>query len=184
MGRRRHEGGCAGLRGAAGARIIGRHMDTRFALTVVFFGSLLAVGAQTPAPAPAANALGQQMYAVCMACHGPDGKGAPNPAKPGSTLAPPLSGSKLANGDPAIFALIITRGIKKEAETYAQVMAPLPLPPSALAAVMSYVRSNFGNQSAAVTETEVTAYLEKWKDLKEPISRAQLEELGKTAAKP
>jgi mono/diheme cytochrome c family protein len=146
---------------------------------------VLAAASFAGAPALHAQAdMGQQMFAVCMACHGPDGNGAPNPAAPGKTMAPPLSGSKLANGDPAVFALIILKGIKKESETYPQVMAPLPLPPPQLAAVMTYVRANFGNSAPAVTEDQVKGYIEKWLGINEPVTRAKLDELEQAAATP
>ena len=58
-------------------------------------------------------------------------------------------------------------------------MAPLPLPDEQLAAVMTYVRSNFGNKAAAVTAEQVKAAKEKTKDLPTPLTRAKIEELGK-----
>jgi mono/diheme cytochrome c family protein len=125
--------------------------------------------------------MGKATFAICMACHGPDGKGLP--AAGDKKTAPPLSGSKLANGNPAIFALIVLKGIKKENDTYIQTMAPLPLPPPLLAAVMTYVRSNFANKSPAMTEEQVKGYIEKWKAVAGPISRAKLDELTKELAK-
>ncbi len=145
-------------------------------LLAVFTTALIAIAPVLHAQPDA----GKTAFAICMACHGPDGKGLPVGDK---KMAPPLSGSKLANGNPAIFALIVLKGIKREKETYVQTMAPLPLPPPMLAAVMTYVRSNFDNKSPAVTEEQVKGYVEKWKDIKGPITRAKLDELTKQLAK-
>ncbi len=127
--------------------------------------------------------LGKTMFAVCMACHGPDAQGLPvGPQK----MAPPLAGSKLANGDPSVFALIVLKGIQKETQQYVGIMAPLEatLDDAKLAAVMTYVRSNFGNKSPAVTAEEAKAFREKWKDVKAPVTRAKLDELEKASAAP
>ena len=133
------------------------------------------------AAAVADDELGKTMFAVCMACHGPDGQGLPvGPQK----MAPPLAGSKFATGDPAVFALIVLKGIQKETQQYLGIMAPLEaaLDDPKLAAVMTYVRSNFGNKAPAVTTEEVKAFRAKWQDVKAPSARAKLEELEKAAA--
>lgn len=124
----------------------------------------------------AAADLGKTTFMVCMACHGPDGKGMPAGDK---TMAPTLVGSKIATGDPELFAAVVIKGIKKEDEKYLQMMAPLPLPDEQLAAVMTYVRSNFGNTAEAVTAEQVKAAKEKYKDTPGPLSRAKIEELSK-----
>ena len=144
----------------------------------VLLGSVFLLGVS---PAFAQDDLGKTMFAVCMACHGPDGQGLPvGPQK----MAPPLAGSKLANGDPGVFSLIVLKGIQKETQQYVGIMAPLELAldDAKLAAVMTYVRSNFGNKASAVTAEEVKGFREKWKDIKAPVSRAKLEELEKAAA--
>ena len=48
-----------------------------------------------------------------------------------------------------------------------------------LADVMTYVRQSFGNEAGAVTKEEAAKYREQWKDTKEPVTRAKLEELTK-----
>jgi hypothetical protein len=83
------------------------------ALTTLLATSALC--AQTPAPAS---------YMLCMACHGPDGKGmgagTPTP------MAPPLAGSKLAGfGDGELMASIVFTGIEKQDAKFIGIMAPL-----------------------------------------------------------
>lgn len=119
---------------------------------------------------------GKTTYMICSACHGPDGKGL---AAGDKTMAPSLVGSKIALGDPEVFATVVLKGIQKEGDTYLQMMAPLPLPDEQLAAVITYVRSSFGNKAAAVTAEQVKGYREKTKDLAGPLTRAKLEELSK-----
>lgn len=134
----------------------------------------------TAAASFAQDDLGKTMFQTCMACHGADGQGLPvGPLK----MAPPLSNSKLANGDAAVFALIVLKGIQKETQDYLGIMAPLEaaLDDAKLAAVMTYVRSNFGNKAPAVTAEEAKAFRAKWADIKTPVTRAKLEELEKAA---
>lgn len=125
---------------------------------------------------------GQALYATCMACHGPDGKGiSAGPAK----MAPSFEGSAITNGDPSILALVILKGIAKENQNFLGMMMPLEasLPTDdKLAAIMTYVRNSFGNKSSAVTPEEAAKYRAKWKDITAPVTRAKIAELS--AAKP
>ncbi len=126
---------------------------------------------------------GKAAYMTCSACHNPDGKGLPIGAK---KMAPPLAGSKVVTGNPEVLALVILKGIKKEGADYIGVMAPLEAAYSddkKLAEVMTYVRQSFGNEAPAVTPEDAAKYRAKWKDTKEPVTRAKLEELGKQEGK-
>jgi mono/diheme cytochrome c family protein len=122
--------------------------------------------------------LGKTMFLVCTACHGPDAKGLD---VGGQKMAPPLAGSKIATGNPEVFAMIVLKGIQKEDTKWLGIMAPLEtsLDDTNLAAVMTYVRSNFGNTASAVTPEQAKAFREKWKDLKAPVTRAKVAELSK-----
>lgn len=125
------------------------------------------------------NAAGKTAYATCMACHGADGKGV---AVGDKKMAAPLAGSKVATGDPAVFALAVLKGIKKEGADYMVPMAPLEAAyadDKKLAAVLTYVRQSFGNKASAVSAEDVAKYRAQWKDQKEPVSRAKLQELNK-----
>ncbi len=122
---------------------------------------------------------GKAAYMTCSACHNPDGKGLPIGAK---KMAPSLVGSKIVTGNPEVLALVILKGIKKEGADYIGVMAPLEAAYSddkKLAEVMTYVRQSFGNKAPAVTAEDAAKYRAKWKDTKEPVTRAKLEELAK-----
>ncbi|NWK56720.1 cytochrome c [Verrucomicrobiaceae bacterium N1E253] len=148
-------------------------MSKRFLLTPVVLG--LAAASVTAEE----NAEGKAAYAICQACHGPDGKGVKAGAK---MMAASLAGSKVVNGDPSVFALAVLKGIKQEGSTYLLPMAPLEASfadDKKLAAVLSYVRQSFGNTAAAVTPEEVAKFRAQWKDEKGPIPRAKLTELNK-----
>lgn len=142
---------------------------------------LLLAGLVASPLAQAEDQLGKTTYATCSACHAADGQGLT--LGPTTKMAPSLSNSKIVNGDPAVFALVLLKGIQKDpANTaIAGMMAPLgaALDDSKLAAVMTHVRSSFGNKSSAVTEAEVKGYREKWKDISAPVTRAKIEELSK-----
>lgn len=128
------------------------------------------------------HADGKAAYATCAACHGQDGKGVPLGAK---KMAPSLTASKVVVGDPSILALTILKGIKKEGAEYMGIMAPLEAvyaDDQKLADVMTYVRQSFENKADAVTKEDAAKYREQWKDIKEPVTRAKLEELGKKDA--
>ncbi|MFK7909562.1 MAG: cytochrome c [Akkermansiaceae bacterium] len=125
---------------------------------------------------------GKAAYVTCSACHGADGKGMPVGAK---KMAPSLAGSKVVTGDASILALSILKGIKKEGTDYLGMMMPLEAAyadDQKLADVMTYVRQSFDNKAAAVTKEDAAKYRAQWKDIKEPVTRAKLEELTKKSA--
>lgn len=151
-------------------------------LTFLLAGSLFASAEVTEAEKAKLIADGAAVFPTCIACHGPDGKG----LKPAPTMvfAPSLVGSKLALGDPEVFAQIVMKGIKKEGTEYLQIMAPLEasLDDAKLAAVLSYVRNSFGNKASAISADQVKEWRAKHKDRKEPYSRAELAEFTKQHA--
>lgn len=125
--------------------------------------------------------IGKANFATCMACHGPDGQGVA--LGPDKKMAPSLVGSKIATGDPAVFALSVLKGIQKDPANTAilGIMAPLEatLDDEKLAGVMTYVRNSFGNKADVVTPEDAKKFREMFKDVKAPVLRADLE---KTAA--
>ncbi|HRQ88115.1 MAG TPA: cytochrome c [Bacteroidia bacterium] len=144
-----------------------------------------ASGDAAAAPAPAAGggadadvmALGKTSYALCAACHGPDGKGfQAGPA----LMAPSLVGSELlldANPDKAL--LVVLKGIAKENMNFMGVMAPLAagLDDEKLAAVLTYVRNEWGNNAAPVTTEQAAAARAKFSALDAPagIKRTEID---------
>ena len=116
---------------------------------------------QTPAPqsmveteteeaAPVvANEAGKKVYdQYCLVCHQTDGNGVPN-------AFPPLAGTEYVNGDTDRLIGIVLNGLTGEievnGETYNGVMvAHNFLSDQEIADVLTFVRSSFGNEAAAV----------------------------------
>lgn len=119
---------------------------------------------------------GKANFATCMACHGADGQGL---AVGDKKMAPSLAGSAIVTGDPAVFALSVLKGIQKDPANVQilGMMAPLEmaLDDEKLAGVMTYVRNSFGNSASVVTPEEAKAFRERFKDIKAPVLRAELE---------
>jgi mono/diheme cytochrome c family protein len=113
---------------------------------------------QTPQPV-AAN--GAQIFATrCAACHQSTGLGL-------GGVFPPLAGSEWVNGDAATVARILLLGINGtisvKGATYNGTMPPFghQLTDAEIAAVASYIRTNLGNKSPAMTADVVKAAREK-----------------------
>lgn len=122
--------------------------------------------------------VGEQNFAICAACHAPDGQG----LKIGEQLmAPSYTGSKVAIGEPDLLAQVLLKGITKTDAAYLGVMAPLEASLSSdevLAGVMTYIRNSFGNSASIVTEDEAKALRAELKDAKAP-TRAEITERTK-----
>lgn len=139
--------------------------------------------ASAPAPAgggaaidPEVMALGKASYAMCAACHGPDGAG----LKVGPALmAPSLIGSKILLGDPDLSLLVTLKGIAKENMDYMGMMASLAagLDDQKLAAVLTYTRNEWGNSAPPVTVEQAAAARAKFGDVNAPagVKRAEIE---------
>jgi mono/diheme cytochrome c family protein len=89
----------------------------------------------------------------CLSCHQADGKGVIG-------MNPPLSKTQWVLGDKKQLITILLKGMKQQLvigdEIYDNAMpAQSHLSDKEIAAVLSYVRSNFGNQATAITELEV-----------------------------
>ncbi|MEN3941181.1 PVC-type heme-binding CxxCH protein [Prosthecobacter sp. SYSU 5D2] len=107
--------------------------------------------------APVVAHPGKAVYdALCLNCHQPEGKGLPG-------IYPSIAGTDWATGDPSRLIKIILHGlsgpIQVDGQEFKQ-MAPLPMPPMGLddqqmADVLTYVRSNFGNQATPVSPDQV-----------------------------
>lgn len=135
-------------------------------------------GAPASAIDPAVMALGKASYATCAACHGPDGSG----LKVGPALmAPSLVGSELLLGDPSKPLLVVLKGIAKEDMKFMGMMAPLgaALDDQKLAAVLTYVRNEWGNSAPAVTVEQAAAARAKYDPIAAPagIKRAEIDQV-------
>lgn len=97
---------------------------------------------------------GEQTYqAVCAACHQATGQGLPG-------AFPPLAGSEWANGDAETMIRIVIAGvggpIEVKGQTFNSLMPPPPgLDDEKIAAVLTFVRANFGNKASKVEKAQV-----------------------------
>ncbi len=127
---------------------------------------------------PAVMALGKTTFAMCAACHGPDGTG----LKVGPALmAPSMVGSKVLLGDPENSLLVVLKGIAKEDMKFMGMMAPLgaALDDQKLSAVLTYVRNEWGNSAPAVTVEQAAAARKKFAAIDAPagVKRAEIEKI-------
>lgn len=106
--------------------------------------------------APLSAQDGAQLYTLyCSACHAADGKGATG------GLFPPLAESPWLAGDPDRSIKVVLHGLQGPLEilgkSYDLEMPPqgAVLPDDQIAAILTHVRSSWGNQAAAVTAETV-----------------------------
>src|SRR3954451_16807986 len=100
---------------------------------------------------------GKVVYSTtCAACHQATGEGVEG-------TYPPLAGSEIVNGDEAKVVRIVLNGltgpVEVAGETYSGMMPPWGgvLKDPEIAAVLTYVRSAWGNKAAPVTPAKVAA---------------------------
>lgn len=111
--------------------------------------------------APAVD--GKQLYAAkCAACHQASGLGI-------SGVFPPLAGAEWVLGSEKVLISILLHGVQGELEVkgnvYKGVMPAFgTLADAELAAVLTYIRSEWGNQAAPVTAAAVAAQRVATKD--------------------
>lgn len=111
----------------------------------------------TAAPAVAsADSIGRQVFMTCTTCHQANGQGIPG-------TYPPLAGSEIANGPVELPIAIVLHGlngpITVEGKTFNNVMTPWGpvFNDTQIAAVLTYVRSQWGNTGGPVTAAQVAA---------------------------
>ncbi|MDA1007664.1 MAG: hypothetical protein O2800_01480 [Planctomycetota bacterium] len=111
-------------------------------------------GYERAAAAPLSQmARGRMLYANCSGCHGASGEGT-------AGVYPPLRASPFVTGDPERLALILLHGLEGRLErgghVYLAHMPPAPIDGDEnLAALMSFLRSSWGNDASAVDATWV-----------------------------
>lgn len=98
---------------------------------------------------------GKALYATCMACHQANGQGIPG-------AFPPLAESEWVNGPVENLIRIQLRGLMgpitvKGVEYNSMMPANATMSDEEVAAVLTYIRSNFGNTSGPVTPDQVKA---------------------------
>lgn len=141
--------------------------------------SVAATAALAPAKS-AANAVASGPGATifntkCAACHQPNAQGIPG-------VFPPLVGSAFAQGDPSVPIRIVLHGfagkINRGGKDINGAMTPFQdlLTDDEIAAVLTHVRSSWGNKAPAVDPAMVKAIREKTKT---HVAQMQEEELQK-----
>jgi mono/diheme cytochrome c family protein len=118
---------------------------------------------------------GGQLYTLyCSACHAPDGKGATG------GLFPPLAGSPWVAGDPDRSIKVILHGLRGPVDVLGKVY-DLEMPPQGavipddqIAAILTHVRSSWGNQAAAVTAETVKNIRAATADRNTPWTAAEI----------
>ncbi len=107
---------------------------------------------------------GREEFAVCAACHQPEGQGL-------AGLAPPLVGSPWVNGNPAALIRVVLQG-KTSGET---TMPPLAaLGDETISAILTYVRRSWGHEGSAVTAGDVQSVRGETRLREEPWTEAEL----------
>ncbi len=127
-------------------------------------------------PVPVAGAVmsvdGKQIYASkCVACHQATGQGI-------AGVFPPLAASEWVLGDEKILTHILLHGINGAIEVKGVIYnGAMPawntMSDAELAAVMTYIRSDWGNQAAAITPDTVKAQREATQSRTEPYQGGQ-----------
>lgn len=110
----------------------------------VFTGLALAALSVQAAPAGAQTPGQQGFDQTCAACHQPDGKGIPD-------AFPALAGSAVAQGDPDAVLATVLDGRNAMPSFRSE------LNDEQLAAILTYVRSAWGNTASAVTPAQAAA---------------------------
>lgn len=136
--------------------------------------------AQTPPPDP--KILGARVYNNCATCHQPDGQGVEG-------VYPPLAGASLALGRPEIPVHILLHGLEGRltvrGRTYdGQMPAWNQLRDEHIAAVLTYVRSSWGNSAPPVDPALVAAIRRQTAARTAPWREAELAALAASLEKP
>jgi mono/diheme cytochrome c family protein len=96
---------------------------------------------------------------LCFSCHGTTGKGMPlQGGQPGATMAPPLAGSSMVNGVCDGLIDVVLKGLNGpvNGNTYTALMVPMESNNDAwVAAITSYLRNSFGNNTSFVGDSDV-----------------------------
>lgn len=115
---------------------------------------------------------GKRLYSNCMSCHQANGRGLP-------PVYPPLRGSEIVHGDPAVLAKILLHGLEGKLEVdgqvYNQVMPAAPVKSDEeIAAVLTYVRSAWGNSGSPVDAAFVAKIRDETKDRNRSFTTKEL----------
>jgi glucose/arabinose dehydrogenase/mono/diheme cytochrome c family protein len=130
-------------------------------------------------------AHGRQIYdALCYSCHAIDGQGAPLANSVGLTQAPAFTGAKFVTGHRDAMISIVLKGLTGpvDGKTFPSLMVPMQANDDEyIAAVVSFVRTSFGNNASMVTTNDVARVRATFKDRTAPWTA---EELASTLPEP
>jgi mono/diheme cytochrome c family protein len=141
------------------------------------------------AAAAQAQTLAQQGKSVytqnCLACHGPAGAGMPG-------MAPALAKSEYVTGSEKRLVGVILKGLKgpitvhNETKPYSGNMVAweATLSPKKIAAVSSYIRSEWGNTAPEISEAKVIAAKKEFEARKDQWTEAELFQIPADATLP
>lgn len=124
---------------------------------------------------------GQEIFQqTCFACHGLDGRGMPMEGQPpGTTLAPPLAGSKSVLGRHEGIVALILHGATGpiQNKTYEAQMPPMGGNDDEwVASITSYLRNAFGNGASAVSPEQVAQVRTRTNGRTQPWSHEELKQ--------
>ena len=125
--------------------------------TYLLFGICLFIGIYGFSQTKQASATGKDIYIkYCLTCHQQDGKGVPK-------LNPPLIKTSYVTGDKKTLIEWVLKGSAEEKVPIDGVYYNNNMPPQnflkddEMAKVLTFIRSNFGNTSPAVSAADVKA---------------------------
>jgi mono/diheme cytochrome c family protein len=133
-------------------------MWTRKVLTILALtGALAACSENTPGGAQAISGAGERIYSGnCVPCHQATGLGLPG-------VYPSLAGSAVVLGDPAELARWVVKGQRPAAMPVGRYPTQMLqfgwMKPADAAALLSYLRSSFGNSAPPVDAAAVAKAL-------------------------
>ena len=125
-------------------------------------------------PAAEQMSRGQAIYSrTCIACHQPSGGGLP-------PVFPPLAESEWVAKGPSVAVRGILHGLQGpitvRGVAYNSMMPPvMGLRDAEIADVVTYVANSFGNSAGTVTEAEVKAIRDRYRERRTPWTSVELE---------
>lgn len=152
------------------------HQPFRYLLAAVALAAPALPATASEEERSAAMRLGRMKAMSCAACHGMDGKGV---SRDGVMVAPAYADSELVKRSPEGLALVILKGIQRESETYSTAMGSMApvYDDRSLAAVMTWIRNQFGGHEDVVTAEQVAAWREQHAARTEAMTHAEIAEL-------
>lgn len=136
-------------------------------------------GAAATQTAAAGPASGEQLYQRCATCHMPDGKGMPG-------TYPPLAGSEFAtSANVAVPIRVVMHGMQGPVTVagaeYNSIMPAygtgVEMSDEEVAAVLTYVRSQWGNNASPVTAEQVATERAATRTATGPVTAEELKPL-------